>query len=97
MAKKNKSVLNQNVVEPIEEIKDIVVEEFETNDLDISIKKDLSELTNDDAPQYPLEVKEVVPVEVKKIEPVVVKPKRTIDSLSKAEYRTYLRTGKIPE
>jgi hypothetical protein len=101
MAKKYKSVFNQNfekeqMVE--DKMVEIVSKQSETNDFDESIKNnEISELTNNDAPQYPLEVKEVEPVVVKEVEPVVVKPKRTIDSLSKAEYRMYLRTGKIPE
>lgn len=52
--------------------------------IEIKIDDDvLAETLNVDTPTE-------IPVEL-------VKPKRTIDSLSKDEYRTYLRTGKIPE
>ncbi len=99
MAKKNKSSLNQNIEKELikdDETVKIISKQFETNDFDKLIKKDLSDLANDDAPQYPIvEIKPIVKVVEKP--KVVIKPKRTIDSLNREEYRFYLRTGIIPK
>lgn len=56
----------------------------EEHKIEIKIDDDvLAETLNVDTPTE-------IPVEL-------VKPKRSLDSLSKDEYRTYLRTGRIPE
>ena len=95
MAKKNKSVLNQNIEnETINDNEDVEV--ISTNDFNESIEKDLSEMVNDNIPQYPIVDVKLTINEVEK--PIIVtKPKRSLDSLSKSEYRMYLRTGIIPK
>jgi hypothetical protein len=95
MAKKNKSVLNQNIEnETINDNEDVEI--ISTNDFDESIEKDLSEMVNDNIPQYPIVDVKLTINEVEK--PIIVtKPKRSLDSLSKSEYRMYLRTGIIPK
>jgi len=99
MAKKNKSVLNQNFNDLFEK-NEIVEEEInltenESNVIEEIVENDIIEEQINESNDSALIDDEVQPEIIENI--VILKPKRTIDSLTKSEYRYYLRTGIIPE
>lgn len=101
MAKKNKSVLNQKFNDLYEK-NDIVEEEINLTEVESNVVEEIIENDiiedqigeNDDNVLIEGNV-EIQPEIIENVK--IIKPKRTINSLTKSEYRYYLRTGIIPE
>jgi len=83
MARKTK----KDIVNKIEQS----TEEINAPTLDINVESDLNEEESEILPQESILVNE----QEITIEPI--KPKRTIESLSRDEFRMYQRTGRLPE
>ena len=92
------NIPEENIQEVPEELKEELMEEGAeaiSQMVDEKIMSDLESFRDEkDEETIPESLNIGAPTEI----PVeLVKPKRTLDSLSKDEYRTYLRTGRIPE
>lgn len=109
MAKKNKNVVEEqqkDVTETIEDVisdvepttDEVVEQELQDDEGEVITDEDIKEALSDETPNEELSVEEPLNIGAPTEIPVeIVKPKRSIGSLSKDEYRTYLRTGRIPE
>ncbi len=109
MGKRNKNVVEEqqnNVTESIEEVisdvepttDDVVEQELPEDEGVVITDEDIKEALSEETPKEELSVEEPLNIGAPTEIPVeIVKPKRSISSLSKDEYRTYLRTGRIPE
>lgn len=78
---------NDELVDVNETDLDITTEEIET-DLDVTTEEIETDFVITNSTEVVIDTKTLV---------VTEKPKRNLDSLSKCEYRMYLRTGIIPE
>ena len=112
MSKKNRGILNQIVEEPIEETTqevEVPEEKLITEEEVVAQEEFIEELPEEvifSAP-VPDEMGEINELPIEKcvcIEPCIEpcaceapKPERSLDSLSRNEYRAYLRTGSIPQ
>lgn len=104
MTKKNKIVADEQLNDINKSIEEMISDVEPT--IEEVIEKEISEdYGENNETLYEETFEEVLPAEVTVIDeqvnikkPVeIVKSKRSVDSLSKDEYRTYLRTGRIPE
>ena len=104
MTKKNKIVVDERLNDVNKNIEEMI-SNVEPTIEDVIEKEILENYDENDEALYEETFDEVLPAEVTIIDeqvniekPIeIVKSKRSVDSLSRDEYRTYLRTGRIPE
>jgi hypothetical protein len=92
------NIPDENIQEVPEELKEELIEQDTEAISQIVDEKIMSVLENFRAEKDEETIPEVLNIGAPTEIPVeLVKPKRTLDSLSKDEFRTYQRTGRIPE
>lgn len=104
MTKKNKIVVDERLNDVNKNIEEMI-SNVEPTIEDVIEKEILENYDENDEALYEETFDEVLPAEVTIIDeqvniekPIeIVKSKRSVDCLSKDEYRIYLRTGRIPE